>query len=278
MDEIYIKKEILPKRAFDKGIILLIGLIFCVFLTGIFSQKLILHPPNETAPKISLKSPSLTYPFGTDMYGRCVFSRVIVGINSSLIPAIFLVAISAIIGTFVGLVAGYFGGLIDAILMRITDLILAFPQLLLAIFIVGVMGGGVRNAIFALCVVAWSNYARMVRNLSISTKEELFIKVAKINGCGKFRIMFFHILPNIFSVILVTMSLQVSVMMVSLASLSFLGLGSALPQAQWGSMISENISYIQIAPWAVLSPSLAIIICAILFNLLGDKLRDEFSK
>lgn len=278
MQEIYIYKEIPQKRAFDKGIIVILGLILVIFLVGIFAKNLAPHQPNETAPKISLKSPNLSYPFGTDGYGRCVFSRVIVGINSSLIPAMILVAISAIVGTFIGLISGYFGGLIDAILMRITDLILSFPQLLLAIFIAGVMGGGIENAVFALGVVAWTGYARMVRSLSISTKEELFIKAAKISGCGSFRIMFFHILPNIFSIILVTMSLQISTMMIWLAGLSFLGLGSALPQAQWGSMISENISYIQLAPWATLSPCFGVIICAVLFNLLGDKLRDQFSK
>ena len=278
LENLVVKKSTIKVRKKSKTLYVLGFSIIFLVVIALFADKLAPNLPNETMPKISLNPPSREYPFGTDAYGRCVLSRVLVGFKTSLLPAIILVALSSLIGTSLGLFAGYYGGFLDVVLMRITDIFMAFPSLLLAIFIAGSMGGGIKNASLALLCLGWTNYARIVRSFVMVNKEKLYVIASKISGESDLRIIFFHILPNMMDVLIVTMSLQIATMMVSLAGLSFLGLGSALPQAEWGSMISENVRYIQTAPWTVLFPSLFLVFCSAFFNFLGDKYKKEFSK
>ncbi|WP_311492053.1 ABC transporter permease [uncultured Anaerococcus sp.] len=278
LENLVVKKSTIKVRKKSKTLYVLGFSIILLVVIALFADRLAPNLPNETMPKISLSPPSREYPFGTDTYGRCVLSRVLVGFKTSLLPAIILVALSSLIGTSLGLFAGYYGGFLDVVLMRITDIFMAFPSLLLAIFIAGAMGGGIKNASLALLCLGWTNYARIVRSFVMVNKEKLYVIASKISGESDLRIIFFHILPNMMDVLIVTMSLQIATMMVSLAGLSFLGLGSALPQAEWGSMISENVRYIQTAPWTVLFPSLFLVFCSAFFNFLGDKYKKEFSK
>lgn len=278
LENLVVKKSTIKVRKKSKTLYVLGFSIIFLVVIALFADKLAPNLPNETMPKISLNPPSREYPFGTDAYGRCILSRVLVGFKTSLLPAIILVALSSLIGTSLGLFAGYYGGFLDVVLMRITDIFMAFPSLLLAIFIAGAMGGGIKNASLALLCLGWTNYARIVRSFVMVNKEKLYVIASKISGESDLRIIFFHILPNMMDVLIVTMSLQIATMMVSLAGLSFLGLGSALPQAEWGSMISENVRYIQTAPWTVLFPSLFLVFCSAFFNFLGDKYKKEFSK
>lgn len=278
LENLVVKKSTIKERKKSKTLYVLGFSIILLVVIALFADKLAPNLPNETMPKISLSPPSREYPFGTDAYGRCVLSRVLVGFKTSLLPAIILVGLSSLIGTSLGLFAGYYGGFLDVILMRITDIFMAFPSLLLAIFIAGAMGGGIKNASLALLCLGWTNYARIVRSFVMVNKEKLYVIASKISGESDLRIIFFHILPNMMDVLIVTMSLQIATMMVSLAGLSFLGLGSALPQAEWGSMISENVRYIQTAPWTVLFPSMFLVFCSAFFNFLGDKYKKEFSK
>lgn len=264
-------------RCPDKILYVLVAVFVVLLLVGLFADQLVPNPPNEAVPLRALQAPSPAFPFGTDSYGRCVFSRVLVGIRTSLIPAIGLVIVSAVVGTAIGMISGYYGRAVDEILMRLTDLVMAFPSLLLAIFISGILGGGVKNAGLSLLCVSWTNYARLVRAFVLSHKEDLYVKAAILSGERDPEILFRHLLPNFCSVVAVTMSLQVATMMVSLAGLSFLGLGAPLPQAEWGSMISENVPYLQRAAWTVLCPCAALIFCSFLFNIMSDRLRKKLS-
>lgn len=278
LENLVVEKSKIKERKKSKTLYILIFSIILLAILALLGDKLAPNLPNETMPKIALSPPSRAYPFGTDAYGRCVLSRVLVGFKTSLLPAIILVLLSSLIGTSLGLFAGYYGGFLDVILMRITDIFMAFPSLLLAIFIAGAMGGGIKNASLALLCLGWTNYARIVRSFVMVDKEKLYVFSSKISGESDMRIIFFHILPNMMDILIVTISLHIATMMVSLAGLSFLGLGSALPQAEWGSMISENIRYIQTAPWTLVFPSLFLVFCSAFFNFMGDKYKKEFSK
>ena len=182
--------------------------------------------------------------------------------------------IVTVAGTVIGMICGWIGGLADTILMRISDLFLAFPSLVFALAVAGVLGGGIQNAVIALAVIGWPKYARLARGLTLTQKDMPYLMAVKLSGSGTCKIMFKHILPNIFGSILITSVLDIGTMMMELAGLSFLGLGVQPPMAEWGSMINDGRSMLQISPWMVLAPGLAIFITVMIFNLLGDTLRD----
>jgi peptide/nickel transport system permease protein len=212
---------------------------------------------------------------GTDSKGRDVLSRVVTGSRISLAVGLVASALSLFIGIFFGLIAGYFGGKTDAVLLQFFDIFLAFPSLLLAIGISAVMTPGLVSAMLAITLVGWAGFARLVRGITLSLKEQVYIEASRALGAKPFRILYKHILPNALPLILVAGSLRVGGFILLEAALSFLGLGVQPPTPTWGSMISLNRSYINTAPWMVIFPGLAISITVISFNILGDFLRDK---
>ncbi|MDY2736538.1 nickel transporter permease [Intestinibacter sp.] len=257
-----------------------LNLIISVVLTTILLFICILAPyivpydPNAQDLSISLSAPSSAHLFGTDKFGRDVFSRVLCGGAPSIFGSIIIVIIVTVIGVALGVAAGYFGGRVDSFISKITDIFLAFPGMVLAVAIAGMLGIGIVNAIIALVAVRWTKFARLARSKTISIKENTFIQACKVSGLSDFNIIVKHIIPNIMGEIMITVILDVGVTMLELAGLSFLGLGVAPPTAEWGYMLNEGKSYLQTCPWIVLYPGCAIIITVMILNYLGDSIRD----
>ncbi len=232
------------------------------------------NDPNATSAAAMNQAPSAQFPFGTDRYGRCVCSRVLMGARTSIFSAVALVDLTFLAGTVVGLLAGWYGGLVDTLVMRLADVMLAFPQMVLAIAVAGILGGGMGNAMLAMGITGWTLYARLARAQTLALKEEPYVHAARLSGCSAWTIMTKTLLPNILGPMLVTAATQIGVMMIGIAGLSFLGIGVSEPQAEWGSMINGSRAYLQLAPWAVIAPAVATIITVMIFNYLGDCMRD----
>lgn len=253
-----------------------IPMLLCalIFLASLFAAQLAPYDPYATNPQMILAPPSGDHPFGTDNYGRDILSRILAGGRTSIFSALFIILAASSFGSLVGLLAGYYRGRADAVLMRITDIFQAFPDIVLAIAVAGVLGGGLCNAVLALVATTWTQYARIARSAVITVKEETYIHAARLSGCSDARILFLHILPNIAGPLVVTAVLHVSIMMMGLAGLSYLGIGVKIPEAEWGAMISEGQRYLQRAPWAALAPSGVMVAVMMVFNMFGDQLRD----
>lgn len=219
-------------------------------------------------------SPSAAHPFGTDNLGRDIFSRVLYGGRVSLLSAVAVTAAISLIGIIVGLIAGYYGGWFDAILMRVVDVALALPRLVLALAVTGVLGPGLINLAAALIAVGWADYSRVVRALVLGLRERPFVESARAVGVGRTRIIFRHIAPNLLGQVLVLSTLDLGAVLLTLAGLSFLGLGIRPPTPEWGAMLAEGKNFLDRAPQLMLYPGAAIAIVVLGFNLLGDGLRD----
>ena len=218
--------------------------------------------------------PSLDHPFGTDRLGRDIFRRVVHGTRVSLLIGFVVVFVSGIVGTLLGLIAGYFGRFYDTVVMRLMDVLLAFPAILLAIAIVAVRGPGLTNTIIAVAIVGIPGYARVVRSIVLSVRARDFVEAARATGVRNQRVMFLHILPNSLSPIIVQVTLGVGGAILFAAALGFLGLGVQPPIPEWGAMISDGIPFLRQSPHMVFFPGMAIMITVLGFNLLGDGLRD----
>lgn len=253
---------------------IIIFILISIFLISLLAPYIAPNDPYAVDLTKTLQPPSKEFLFGTDSLGRCVFSRVLYGANRTIFSAIIVVLITFIFGTTVGIISGYIGGKIDRLIMRIVDVFLAFPGLVLAIAVAGLLGGSMINAMIAISLISWTKYARIARSKVLEIKEETFIQASKISGHNALHIMIKHILPNILAYLIVTASLDIGTVIMEMSSLSFLGLSSPLPTPEWGAMISEGKSVIQFAPWTLLAPGLAILIVVVLFNLLGDIIRD----
>lgn len=262
------------KKRLKTKIIIAASFALLLVAVAVFSGVIEPHDPNATNALMMRQAPSATYLFGTDNLGRDVFSRVIEGARITLASTFILVAVSFIIGAFIGMLCGYYGGILDDIMMRIVDLVLAFPQMVVAIAVAGIMGGGLVGALVALGITMWTSFARLARSHTLTIKNEAYITAAKLQGKSGMWIMFKHILPNIIENVLVNALTQIGTTMIGLSGLSFLGLGVAAPQAEWGSMISEGRAYLQLAPWVVIFPAIAMVITIIVFNYLGDVVMD----
>lgn len=251
-------------------------LLLVWILTGIslLAPYLVPNDPYKTNALFMKEAPSLQFPFGTDHLGRCICSRVLMGMKTSVFSALLLVLLTMVIGTIIGIAAGYYGGILDNVIMRLTDILLAFPQMVLAIAIAGILGGNMIHAMIALGITGWTLYARLARGLVMSLKQEDFVGAALLSGNSDIRIMLVHILPNIAGEIIVNASIQIGTTMLEFAGLSYLGLGVQVPEAEWGSMINEARGYMQQAPWAVLAPGIALFITTAVFNLLGDTVSE----
>ena len=249
-------------------------LAVCLVVLAVFSDHLCPYDPYAQDLSSALQAPSLQHPMGTDTYGRAMLSRVISGARASIFSTFILVAVISIFGTIVGLCCGYYGGILDSVMMRISDVCLAFPGLVFALAVAGSLGGGLQNAIIALAAISWPKYARLARSQTLSQKETHWMKAVRLSGSSTLKIILRHILPNIIGSILVTSMLDIGTMMMELAALSFLGLGAKPPTAEWGSMVSDTRSLMATCPWIPFSPGAAIFLSVIIFNLLGDTIRD----
>lgn len=254
----------------------LIGLIIILILIfiSIFGKFLMPYDPYTGELSNSLQTPSAAHVFGTDEQGRDIFSRVIDGTKISLRVGIISVAIALSIGTIIGSICGYFGGKLDMFLMRILDIIQAFPSLLLAIAFMSALGKGLDKAVIAISIVTIPEYARIVRGCVLSVRESEYVQAAKAIGNSELFIIFKHVLPNILSPIIVRATLGISSAILDTAALGFLGLGVQPPLAEWGTMLGSGRSYFYNAPYIILFPGLAITLTVLAFNLFGDGLRD----
>lgn len=274
MEHITIREQKVRKNHMKAKLIFFLTLAVLLLLVAVFAKYLCPYDPYAQDLMSAQKPPSAEHLMGTDRYGRDMFSRVIMGSTTSIFATLILVAVAAITGTAIGIICGWNGGKVDTILMRISDLFLAFPSLVFALAVAGVLGGGVQNAIIALAVISWPKFARLARGLTLAQKDSPYLMAARLAGSSTPKLLAKHILPNIAGPILVTAVLDIGTMMMELAGLSFLGLGVKPPMAEWGSMISDGRVMLQTAPWMVLSPGGAIFVTVMIFNLLGDTVRD----
>lgn len=245
-----------------------------LLIVTLFADKLTPYDPYLQNYDISFQPPSTEHWMGTDRYGRDLFSRVLVGGQASIFSTLALVAIISVFGTVVGVGCGYFGGKLDAVVMRISDVCLAFPGLVFALAVAALLNGGIVNAVIALAVISWPKYSRVARSQTLAQKNSSYVHAALLAGDTPIQVISRHVLPNILGPILVTAMLDIGTMMMELAGLSFLNLGAQPPTAGWGNMMSSGRSMLQIYPWIVLCPGLAIFITVVIFNLLGDTVRD----
>jgi|GEM_PF-145590 len=252
----------------------LLGLAALLVTLACFGSSLAPLDPITVDHSATLQAPSAAHIFGTDKLGRDIFSRILCGAASSFFYTFLMVAIVSVVGTLVGVTAGYFGGAADTVIMRLTDVLLAFPSSVFAIAVAGILGAGIFHTVLALALVWWTKYARMTRSLVSSIKNQDFITEARFGGARGRQIIFKYILPNVLPQLVIMAALDVGGMMLALAGLSFLGLASQPPAPEWGYMLYESRQYMQIAPWMMVFPGLAILLTVIVFNLLGDSLRD----
>jgi peptide/nickel transport system permease protein len=256
-----------------------IGLVIVVVFVSvaIFAPWIATHDVGTTNLGVRYMGPSAAHWFGTDATGRDIFSRVVFGARISLEVGVIVVAVSAFIGTLIGAVAGYYSGWVDSFLSGyFFNVFLAFPGLLLAIALVAFLGAGLNKLIFALCIIGWVGYARLIRAQVLKVREYDFVQAARALGAGDFRILFIHILPNAIQPLIVQASLGMAGAVLSEAALSFLGLGVPPPAPSWGVMIEEarDLSTLSAAPHALIFPGLAIALAVLAFNFIGDGLRE----
>ena len=251
-----------------------VGLAILLFLIAMVILSPLTSDPTKINLQNNLQPPSLKHVFGTDNLGRDVFARVIHAAKVDLTISLIIVGLSAIIGVAIGLVSGYYGGIIDKITVCLIDVFLALPELILALVIVGALGPGLFNSALALVALGWVRYARIVRGSVMSIKERQFIEVSKAMGIDDFNLIVKHILPNVVSPAITLAMLHLGHAVLSLASLGFLGLGAQPPTPEWGTMLNEGRVYLREAWWMSVFPGLAIMLAVLSFTLLGDGLRD----
>lgn len=260
----------LRNRLATAGAIIIVILI----VLALVGPALTPHDPLALDMDARLGPPSLQHPFGTDDFGRDVLSRVLSGASVSLKVGVIAVSISMIIGTLLGAISGYYGRWVDEVIMRLMDVLFAFPAILLAIAILAALGPGISNAMIAIGIVYTPIFARITRGSVLTVRQEVYVDAAESIGCRDSRILFRHILPNVVAPIIVETTLSLAFAILAEAALSFLGLGTQPPDPSWGRMLSESRAYIQDAPWLGIFPGLAIMVTVMGFNFLGDGLRD----
>lgn len=253
-----------------------VGTVIVVFIAGIaiLGPELLGTDPMTQDLSNRLQPPSLAHPFGTDRLGRDVFARIVHGARVSLGIAVAVTAIRLVLGVAIGLLAGYGGGWVDELLMRVVDLLFAFPGIVLALVIAGIAGPSLTNVLLALAVVGWGTYARVVRSEVLSVRERDYVTASRLSGTPHHRIVLEHVLPNVLGPTIVLATLDIGTVVLATAGLSFLGLGAQPPTPEWGTMIAAGRHYLQTAWWLVNVPGLAIVVTVLGFTLLGDGLRD----
>ena len=269
-----LRKQKIRKNHTKTRLVVFLILAAGLLLTAVFAQQICPYDPNAQDTSISLQPPSAAHPAGTDRFGRDMFSRILVGLQTSVLATLSLVVIITLVGTVLGVLCGYYEGVLDSVVMRISDVCLAFPGLVFALAIAALLNGGLHNAVLALAVISWPKYARIARSQTLAQKSTNYIAAAKLAGSSSRQIIVKHILPNCAGPILVTAMLDIGTMLMELAGLSFLGLGAQPPTAELGNMMSGGRSMLQTYPWVILGPGIAIFIVVVIFNLLGDTVRE----
>jgi peptide/nickel transport system permease protein len=248
-------------------------IIAIVVITAVFAEFIAPYPPTAQEFK-RLQPPSATNWLGTDDLGRDVFSRIVYGSRSSLQVGLIAVTLALVLGVTIGVLAGYIGGRFDNISMRGVDLLFAFPGLVLAIVIAGLLGPSITNAMIAIGIIYAPTFARVARSSVLTVQNELYLEAARLTGGGHFHIIRKHVAPNILAPLVILVTLSMSTAIITEAALSFLGLGTQPPTPSWGKMLSEGRRFMEIAWWTTVFPGIAIVVAVLGFNLLGDGLRD----
>ena len=263
------------KRLFKSNYLFTAGVIICLFwiVAAILAPVIAPYDPIAQDLTIRLQPPSAAHIFGTDNFGRDIFSRVIYGGRYSLLAGCLTVVIAGALGTFYGAIAGYVGGQVDNVMMRFSEMILSFPSLILAMIINAVLGSNLFNTMFALIIVAWPTYARLMRSVVLSVKENEYVTASEALGASKLRILMKEVIPNSISSVLIMATTDLGNQILMFSTLSFLGLGSAPPTPEWGMMVSEGVDYFN-KFWVSGFPGLAIFTMAIGANFIGDGMRD----
>lgn len=263
------------KRLFRSNYLFTLGVLICIFwiLMAILAPVIAPYDPIVQDLSVMLQPPSKEHIFGTDNFGRDIFSRVIYGGRYSLLAGCLTVIIAGALGSLYGAIAGYVGGKVDNVMMRFSEMVLSFPSLILAMLINSVMGSSLFNTMFALVIVAWPTYARLMRSVVLSVKENEYIAAAEVLGASRMRILIKEIIPNSISSVLIMATTDLGNQILMFSTLSFLGLGSAPPTPEWGMMVSEGVDYFN-KFWVAGFPGLAIFTMAIGANFIGDGMRD----
>jgi peptide/nickel transport system permease protein len=252
-----------------------LGIVLLLVVVAAFAPWVATHDPYEQNLAQRLLPPGAAgHWLGTDEFGRDIFSRIVYGARITLMIVVLVAAIAAPIGLVVGTAAGYLGGWVDAVLMRVTDVFLAFPSLILALAFVAALGPGIENAIIAIALTSWPPYARMARAETLTIRNSDYIAVARMQGAGTWRILLGHVMPLCVASVIVRVTLDMAGIILTAAGLGFLGLGAQPPMAEWGAMISAGRRYVLDQWWVATIPGIAIILVSLAFNLLGDGLRD----
>lgn len=257
-----------------KQLIFFLVMAMIIILIAIFAKQIAPKDPLHAVMDKPLHGPDKTNLLGTDILGRDILSRIIYGTRYSLFMTLVLVTVVFVLGTTLGLIAGYFGGFIDTLIMRLADMMVSFPGIILAIAIAGLLGPSMTNAIIAISAVTWPKYARLSRSMVLKIKKELYVEAARLTGSRNKEILFRYILPNMVTLMLVTAISDIGALMLEISALSFLGFGAQPPIPEWGAMLNEGRTYLAKAPWLMLYPGMAIVIVVVVFNMLGDNIKD----
>ena len=264
----------LGRTRFKRSFLIASVLVVVLLAVAALAPYFVPYAYNEAQPTNAFQAPGREHLFGTDKLGRDVFSRVLCGARYSLTSALVLVACIFVVGTALGVLAGYFGGVVDSVIMRLADMMISFPGMVLAIAVAGIMGASIVNAVIAITLVSWTKYARLARSIVLKVKHRDFVTAARISGARHGHILWKYMLPNVLPTLVVTATTDIGSMMMELATLSFLGFGATAPLPEWGVMLKEGRAHMQSAPWLMIYPGLAIFITVVVFNLFGDGLRD----
>lgn len=263
------------KNTKNNGFRLTAAFILILLILALLAPVIAPNDPYQTNLMLAEAPPSDQYPLGNDPLGRCMLSRIIYGARVSVFSSLLITIIVFAVGVSVGTVSGYLGGAIDTVLSKLITIMQAFPKIILAIAIAGLLGIGIQNTIIALCMVEWVEYARLSRSLTFTAKQHNYIKAARVCGESHLKIIFKRIIPNIIYPLVVNASLGIASMIMEIAALSYLGVGVKEPMAEWGAMINAGRNYMQTNVNLVIVPAIAIFITAAAFNLFGEKLRDK---
>lgn len=253
------------------------AVVALLLIAAVTAPHLIRHDPYLVDLTQVNKPPGHGYIMGTDYVGRCIFCRLVEGAARSVYSALLVVALTFVIGTLIGVFCGFFGGAVDTILMRVVDSFQAFPSLVFTVAVAGMLGRGMLNCVIAMTVVGWTGYARLARSQVLSLKEQAFVSAARISGMSPLQILFKTILPHSVRSLVVFASMHVGNAILSFAGLSYLGLGTAPPYPEWGTMLSDGQQRLQTAPWAVFFPGLAILLVVMTTGMFGDSINEKLS-